>query len=244
MASETQSVVVGVDYRLAPEHPFPVPHDDSYEALNHVIANASKYGINIKRIGLWGCSAGGNLVAGIALRDAREHNPTRICHASLLVPALCPPSLAPAVLSVPSASYPHFAPQSKVNPFILSKAEETWGMLTCLSFYCSSHVPWLTSDLEIFAGGRENLSNPYLSPLLSAPAPNHCPLHVVVAAVDVLRDEGIAYALAYRDAGIDVQLEIVPGAPHGMLAAVDAWVSKQYWRNQIRVLNVAFHTAF
>lgn len=69
-------------------------------------------------------------------------------------------------------------------------------------------------------------------------------MYVVVGGVDVLRDEGIAYAVVYRDAGIDVQLEIIPGAPHGMLAAIDAWVSKQFWRNQLRVLNVALHTAF
>lgn len=129
MASETQSVIVGVDYRLAPEHPFPVPHDDSYEAMNHVVVNASRYGIDITRIALWGASAGGNLAAGVALRDAHEHNPTRICHVTLVAPALCPPSLAPAGLSVPSASYPHFTLQSKSNPFILTGAEELWGML-------------------------------------------------------------------------------------------------------------------
>jgi hypothetical protein len=45
----------------------------------------------------------------------------------------------------------------------------------------------------------------------------------------VLRDEAILYALGYRGIGIDVQLVIVLGGPHGILAAMDAWVSKQYW---------------
>lgn len=67
---------------------------------------------------------------------------------------------------------------------------------------------------------------------------------MVVAGADVLRDEGIAYALICRNAGCDVQLEIIPGAPHGLTAASEAWVSKQYWRNQIRVMNVALHTVF
>ena len=99
-------------------------------------------------------------------------------------------------------------------------------------------------DLETYASGQDNLRNPYVSPLLSAPSHNHCPIHMVVAGADVLRDEGIAYAILYRNAGCDVQLEIVPGAPHGMLTANEAWVSKQYWTNQVRVLNVALHTAF
>lgn len=128
MASETRSVVFGVDYRLAPEHRFPVPHNDSYEALNYIVANAQKYGIDITRIALWGASAGGNLAAGVALRDAQEHSPTRIRHASLVVPALCPPSLAPAILSVPSASFPHLTSGS--NALTLTDVEKLWGTCT------------------------------------------------------------------------------------------------------------------
>ena len=136
MASETRSVVFGVDYRLAPEYPFPVPHNDSYEALNYVVANAQKYGIITTRIALWGGSAGGNLAAAVALRDAQEHNPTRIRHASLVVPALCPPPLAPASLSVPSASYPHFT--SKSNALGLNGVEKLWGTSTSAA---TSHFP-------------------------------------------------------------------------------------------------------
>lgn len=69
-------------------------------------------------------------------------------------------------------------------------------------------------------------------------------MYVVVAGADVIRDEGIAYALMYRNTGTDVQLEIIPGAPHGLTVAAKAWVSKQYWTNQVRVLNTALHTAF
>lgn len=128
LARETQSVVFGVDYRLAPEYRFPVPHNDSYEALNYVVVNAQKYRIDVTRIALWGASAGGNLAAGVALRDAQEHNPMRIRHVSLVVPALCPPSRVPAILSVPSASYPHFMSQS--NALALTGVERLWGRFT------------------------------------------------------------------------------------------------------------------
>lgn len=129
MASETRSVVFGVDYRLAPEFAFPVAHNDSYEALNYVIGNAQEYRVDIQRIALWGCSAGGNLVAGVALRDAREYDPPRIRHASLIVPPLCPPSLAPALLSVPMASYTYLTAQR--NALTLTGVEKLWGMFSC-----------------------------------------------------------------------------------------------------------------
>ncbi|CAK7236177.1 hypothetical protein SEUCBS140593_009531 [Sporothrix eucalyptigena] len=222
LASETRAVIFGVDYRLAPEYPFPVPHNDSYEALNFVTKNSAAYNVDPARIGLWGCSAGGNLAASVALRDAQEHETTRICHASLLVPAVCPPSEQPPALQVPTASFPFFNAQT-TNPFILQRGQDLW---------------------EVYAGDKKNLSHKYFAPLLAAPPANHCPLHIVVAGVDVLRDEGIAYAMQYRDAGIDTQLEIVPGAPHGLLVANTAWVSRQFWTNQVRVLNAALHTSF
>lgn len=100
-ASELRSVVISVDYRLAPEYQFPSPLDDCYEAIQWTIDNAGKYKIDTSRIGLWGCSAGGNLAAGVALRDAAEHKVSRVRHVNLVVPVTCHPDLYPAVLQRP-----------------------------------------------------------------------------------------------------------------------------------------------
>ncbi len=72
LADDTHAVVVAVDHRLAPEHPFPAPHDDVLAAVSWVVEHADRWDADPTRLGLVGDSAGANLVAGAALarRDA------------------------------------------------------------------------------------------------------------------------------------------------------------------------------
>ncbi len=58
-------VIVSVDYRLAPEAPFPQPLDDCYTALQRVHANAHTFGIDASRVAVGGESAGGGLAASL-----------------------------------------------------------------------------------------------------------------------------------------------------------------------------------
>src|SRR5205807_4887853 len=66
------AIVVSVEYRLAPEHPYPAPLDDCWRALTWVADNASAFDGDAKRLAVMGDSAGGNLAAVCALlaRDA------------------------------------------------------------------------------------------------------------------------------------------------------------------------------
>ena len=72
VANATDAIVVSVDYRLAPEHPFPAALDDCWGALEWTAKNASSFGGDASRVAVMGDSAGGNLAAVCALlaRDA------------------------------------------------------------------------------------------------------------------------------------------------------------------------------
>jgi len=79
--------VFSVDYRLAPEHPFPAPMDDCQNALNWLFDNADRLGIDASRIAVGGASAGAGLAAGLALRNRDTVNHP-VCFQLLLYPMI------------------------------------------------------------------------------------------------------------------------------------------------------------
>ena len=84
LARRTGCIVVSVDYRLAPEHPFPAAVTDADSALSWVAANAETFGGDPNRLGVAGTSAGGNLAAVVA-RHARDDG-IELRHQLLLYP--------------------------------------------------------------------------------------------------------------------------------------------------------------
>jgi acetyl esterase len=85
-SAQGECIVVGIDYRLAPEHPFPAAFEDCVDVLDWIALNATEFGIDPRRIAVGGNSAGGALAAGIALRS-RTEGPA-LSHQFLISPVL------------------------------------------------------------------------------------------------------------------------------------------------------------
>jgi len=87
LAKNCNCVVAAVEYRLAPEYPFPAPMDDCYAALKWLYTNASELGVDADRIAIGGASAGGGLAAGLALL-ARDRSEVKVCFQLLIYPMI------------------------------------------------------------------------------------------------------------------------------------------------------------
>jgi acetyl esterase len=87
VAAEIDAVVVSVEYRLAPEHPFPAGLEDCYAALVWTATEAKRLGIDPERIAIAGQSAGGGLAAATALL-ARDRGGPKLCFQVLEIPEL------------------------------------------------------------------------------------------------------------------------------------------------------------
>jgi acetyl esterase len=186
LASAAACIVASLDYRLAPESPFPAAIEDAFTAWRWIIANAPAFGGDEKRCAIYGSSSGGHIAVG-AMLLARVRGAPMPQFQLLVNPALDPAMSCP--------SYREFSE----GPF-MTRARMAWY--------------W-----QQYASGGEVESNPLWAPLAAVVA-GLPPAHVITAELDVLRDEGEAYAAHLRAAGIDVTMERYPGMIHGFMTVL------------------------
>ncbi|KYH25455.1 acetyl esterase [Halalkalicoccus paucihalophilus] len=92
LSNAADCAVLSVDYRLAPEHPFPAAVEDAYAALEWAAEYAERINCDPRRVAVGGDSAGGNLAAAVSLMS-RDRDGPEITHQSLIYPAVASPAV-------------------------------------------------------------------------------------------------------------------------------------------------------
>lgn len=87
MADRLGAVIASVDYRKAPEHPYPAAPEDCYAAATWVVDNAEQLGIDRRNVGIYGQSAGGGLTIAVALM-ARDRGGPRFAYMAPIYPMI------------------------------------------------------------------------------------------------------------------------------------------------------------
>jgi acetyl esterase/lipase len=199
-------VIVSVDYRLAPEHPYPAGLHDCESAFLWCIDNAAALGIDPGRLGVFGQSAGGGLAAGLCLLR-RDRGGPQPCFQFLGIPELddrLQTASMRAFTDTPMWSRP--------------KAELSWR------YYLGDIAP---------AGANVPA---YAAPARAKDLSGVPPACVTVMEFDPLRDEGIAYAQALLQAGVQTELHCYPGTFHGSSLVRTAAISRRQEADMLAAL--------
>jgi len=203
MAAALGIPVASVEYRLAPDHPFPAPQQDCYTALTWLAAHAGELGVDAARIGITGESAGGGLAAATALM-ARD---------------LGGPALAAQFLTYPmldhrtgSGDCPYGNPIT--GEFVWTRLHNQFGWECLRGDY-----------------GADDAHKGWFSPALADDLSGLPPTWIGTGSLDLFLDEDLDYALRLVKAGVPVELHSYPGAIHAFNAIAEAPTAKAFTRD-------------
>ncbi len=185
-ARELGITIASADYRLAPEYPYPIPHQDCMAVWGWLHDNAAGLRIRPDRIAIGGGSAGAGLAASL-VHTLRDQDGPRPVAQWLLYPMLDDRTAADTSLD----DLDHFVWNNTANRVGWS------ALLRGTAVPGAADVP-----AEAAPARREDLTG----------LP---PTWIGVGDIDLFHDEDAAYARRLRDAGVRVRLDVLRGAPHG-----------------------------
>jgi acetyl esterase len=213
-AAEVGAVVVSVEYRLAPEHPFPAGVEDCYTVLSWLAANAEELRIDPDRLAVAGSSAGGGLAAAVALL-ARDRGAPRLCFQYLEAP----------LLDDRLASH---SMRQYVDTPGLNRPSVEWAW----RYYLGDGVT---------PGGPD--VSPYAAPARAPDLSGLPPSCVFLCEIDPLRDEGIDYGKRLTQAGVSTEMRLYPGTFHGSTIVIGAAVTKRMAADRLEILRRGLRTS-
>ncbi|AFV88811.1 Lipase [Acidipropionibacterium acidipropionici ATCC 4875] len=190
MAELTGAVVASVDYRLAPEYPFPAGLEDCHRIARLVLDEPDIAGVaDPSRIVMVGDSAGANLAAvtNLMLREQHSAMPGR------------------QVLLYPVTHWDH---DPQTSPFASVREHGADYRLTNTE---------VQDYLELYAPDPAQRRSPRVSPLMATDLSGQPDTLLISAELDLLCDEGEAYGRRLQEAGNRVRIHRVPGALHGFI---------------------------
>ncbi|KAG9315599.1 alpha/beta hydrolase fold-domain-containing protein [Chiua virens] len=190
---EHRCLTICLDYRLAPEHPYPAAVIDTVDAVKWIYQHGkSELNANVNKIAVGGSSSGGNLAAIVSLRAQELDPPIPIIFQLLVVP------VTDNVASESGEVYP------------------SWREMKDTVWLNTGRMLWFRNNYLPDPATRTNWDNSpiYAPQKLLAKAP---PAWVGICEMDILRDEGIAYGEKLRGLGVKVEIKQYKGVPHQTL---------------------------
>lgn len=212
MVAQTGCAAVSVDYRLAPETPFPGPVEDCYAALLWLHAHAAELEVDQSRIAIGGASAGGGLAAGLALLT-RDRGEVPLAFQLLIYPMLDDRTV--------SASDPH----PYTGEFIWTPDANRFGWASLLG-----EEP-----------GGAGVS-PYAAAARAERLAGLPPTYLSVGALDLFVEEDIEYARRLMREGVPTELHVYPGAFHAFDMMAESQVARAHTRDSIDALQRALRS--
>jgi acetyl esterase/lipase len=210
LAREVGCLVVSVDYRLAPENPFPAGVEDCYAALIWLHRHATELCVDPQRIAISGESAGGGLAASLALL-ARDRGAVVPCYQQLVFP----------MIDDRTGSVGEAHPYA--GEFLWTAASNRYGWRSLLNG----------------APGADKVS-PYAAAARAPDLKALAPTFIAVGALDLFVEENLEYARRLIRAGVPTELHVYPGAYHGYLLAPQARITRQADQDAQSALRRAF----
>ncbi|GJJ07696.1 hypothetical protein Clacol_001901 [Clathrus columnatus] len=195
----TGCVAISVGYRLAPEHRLPTGINDVWDTLVYVAQNSADLGIDQTRISIGGFSAGGHIAAVLShrSRDRGLPNNGKLVFALMVIPVTDANALDTDLQVRNDTPYSSWK-ECYYGPF-LSYARMSWFYKYALPLPITESV----------------LLDPEISPIHSKNFKGLPPTLVYPAEIDVLREEGLAYAKKLQDEGDGwVECVVAKGVPH------------------------------